>query len=238
VHPVQPIMPGPTGRAGSRSASSAATQACAHAAGSGVLRVPGNTTTTPEPVQLPATDSPASCTRDIAINVLVMSDTVLIPVRPTSNSLGGLPSTVKLIEYATQVTDNGSPTVRGLLLSEADRRTEQYRRYFSRILRAVAKGQMPKVFMSSAVCGRHLSVSPRPQVPVATVARRGSGSATTTSTLERLPSNLTSSAPGPRWASRLRASSEPSRRSWDVHRLEQADVLLGGTRPLRSCPDA
>jgi chromosome partitioning protein len=94
-------------------------------------------------VDLPGNLSRAST---IAMNGLIMSDTVLIPVRPTSISLGGLPPTYKIIQYATEATDNGSPTVLGLLLNETDRRTEQYRRYFSKILAEVAKGRMPTVF--------------------------------------------------------------------------------------------
>jgi cellulose biosynthesis protein BcsQ len=75
-----------------------------------------------------------------------MSDTVLIPVRPTSISLGGLPPTFKVIQYAADATGNATPTVVGLLLNEADRRTQQYRDSFKPILEQVTKGSLPKVF--------------------------------------------------------------------------------------------
>jgi chromosome partitioning protein len=83
-----------------------------------------------------------------ALNGLIMSDTVLIPVRPTSISLGGLPATFKIIQYAAEATGNCGPTVVGLLLNEADRRTQQYRDNFKPILEQVTKGSLPKVFES------------------------------------------------------------------------------------------
>jgi chromosome partitioning protein len=82
----------------------------------------------------------------VALNGLIMSDTVLIPVRPTSISLGGLPPTFKIIQRATEATDNGAPTVLGLLLNEADRRTQQYRDNFKPILEEIVSGHLPKVF--------------------------------------------------------------------------------------------
>ena len=82
----------------------------------------------------------------IAMNGLIMSDTVLIPVRPTAISLGGLPPTFKIIQYAAEATDNGNPTIVGLLLNETDRRTQQYRDNFRPILQEITKGRMRKVF--------------------------------------------------------------------------------------------
>jgi cellulose biosynthesis protein BcsQ len=80
------------------------------------------------------------------MNGLIMSDTVLIPVRPTSISLGGLPSTFKIIQYAAEAVGDGCPTVVGSLLNETDRRTQQYRDHFKRILEEVTKGHLPPVF--------------------------------------------------------------------------------------------
>lgn len=82
----------------------------------------------------------------IAMNGLIMSDTVLVPVRPTSLSLGGLPPTFKIIRHAAEATNNGSPTVIGLLLNETDRRTQQYRDNFKPLLGEITKGNLPKVF--------------------------------------------------------------------------------------------
>ncbi len=96
-------------------------------------------------VDLPGNLNKAST---IAMNGLIMSDTVLIPVRPTSISLGGLPPTFKIIQYAAEATDNGHPTVLGLLLNEADRRTQQYRDNFKPILEEITNGHLPKVFVN------------------------------------------------------------------------------------------
>lgn len=82
----------------------------------------------------------------IAMNGLIMSDAALVPVRPTSLSLGGLPSTFKIIRYAADATNNGNPNVVGLLLNETDRRTQQYRDNFKPILGEITKGNLPNVF--------------------------------------------------------------------------------------------
>lgn len=94
-------------------------------------------------LDLPANVSKGSL---IAINGLVMSDFVVIPVRPTRISLSGLPRTFETIDYAQTRTGDGRPAVLGLIRNATDRRFQQYRSNFPQLEEASASGELPPVF--------------------------------------------------------------------------------------------
>lgn len=93
-------------------------------------------------------DLPANVSKGtlISINGLVMSDFVVIPVRPTRISLSGLPRTFETIDYAQTRTGDGRPAVLGLIRNATDRRYQQYKANFPKIESASSAREMPPVF--------------------------------------------------------------------------------------------
>lgn len=94
-------------------------------------------------------DHPANLERmtsRISMNGLVMSDFVLIPVRPTDISLCGLPATFSLVDAARDCSGTSSPKILGLLRNATDRRYQQYRINFPALLDASEDGELPPVF--------------------------------------------------------------------------------------------
>lgn len=84
----------------------------------------------------------------IPVNGMAMSDSILIPVKPTRISLDALPDTFEMIEFIQNVTGNGVPSVLGFLLNATDRRVQQYRATFPSILEEVTNGNLPPVFQN------------------------------------------------------------------------------------------
>ncbi|MBF0369985.1 MAG: ParA family protein [Magnetococcales bacterium] len=63
----------------------------------------------------------------MAINGLVMSDAVLVPVEPSRISLNAMPDTMETIRHARERGDGIHPELLGLVLNKADRRTKQFK---------------------------------------------------------------------------------------------------------------
>ncbi|MFN8707627.1 MAG: ParA family protein, partial [Planctomyces sp.] len=82
----------------------------------------------------------------VPINGLAMSDVVLVPVRPTRISVGGLPRTLDMIEHAQTVSGNGGPTLMGFLLNATDRRHQQYRSNLQKYVEKSFEESLPPVF--------------------------------------------------------------------------------------------
>jgi chromosome partitioning protein len=95
-------------------------------------------------------DTPGNVDRRCKIVVagLIMSDFVVIPIEPNQITLHALPATFDLIDYARQLSGDSHPSVLGMILNKADKRTEQYRRKLPPILQVVAKGELPPIFKS------------------------------------------------------------------------------------------
>ncbi len=93
-------------------------------------------------------DHPANIARRslVPINGLAMSDLVLIPIRPTRISVGGLPRTLDMIEYAQSVAGNGNPAMLGFLLNATDRRHQQYRANLQKYVETAFEQSLPAVF--------------------------------------------------------------------------------------------
>lgn len=93
-------------------------------------------------------DLPANVSKGtlISINGLMMSDFVVIPVRPTHIFLSGLRRTFETIDYAQTRTGDGRPAVLGLICNATDRRYQQYKANFPKIESAASAREMPPVF--------------------------------------------------------------------------------------------
>ena len=93
-------------------------------------------------------DHPANIAKRslVPINGLVMSDLVLVPIRPTRISVGGLPRTLDMIEYAQSVAGTGSPAMVGFLLNATDRRHQQYRSNLQKYVEKSFEQSLPPVF--------------------------------------------------------------------------------------------
>ena len=85
----------------------------------------------------------------IPVNGMVMSDHVLIPVKPTRISLDALPDTFETIDFIQTLTGTGSPSVLGFLLNATDKRFQQYRAVFPPILEEITNGNLPAVFQNA-----------------------------------------------------------------------------------------
>ncbi|MBF0184100.1 MAG: ParA family protein [Magnetococcales bacterium] len=63
----------------------------------------------------------------LAVNALVMSEALLIPVELTRLAIQALPETVRMIRYAQEKNDLALPNPLGFVLNRADRRSRQFR---------------------------------------------------------------------------------------------------------------
>ncbi|WP_417848665.1 ParA family protein [Thalassoglobus sp.] len=88
-------------------------------------------------------------TQVIAMNGMVMSDHVVVPVKPTHISLNALPNTFEMIEYVQTLTGDGSPSNIGILRNFSDKRRQQYQTNFPGIESAAANGELPPLFENS-----------------------------------------------------------------------------------------
>lgn len=93
-------------------------------------------------------DMPANVTPfcGFAMNGLVMSDFVVIPVQPTQMSMNALPDTFQMIEHVRDISGDGRPATLGFLLNSTDRRYQQYRAHFRPLLKEIDHGHLPPVF--------------------------------------------------------------------------------------------
>ncbi len=62
----------------------------------------------------------------LAINGLVMSDSIVIPMEPTRLAIHALPETLRMIRYAQGKNRRGTPTLLGIVLNRTDRRSRQF----------------------------------------------------------------------------------------------------------------
>ena len=88
-------------------------------------------------------------TQLIAMNGMLMSDHIVIPVKPTHISLNALPHTFEMIDYVQQQTGNGSPSILGILRNSSDKRRQQYQTNFPGIESAATNGELPPLFQNS-----------------------------------------------------------------------------------------
>ncbi|MBF0271644.1 MAG: ParA family protein [Magnetococcales bacterium] len=64
----------------------------------------------------------------LAVNGLIMSDSVISPVEVSRFSIDAMPDTVEMIRYAREQGDGKRPVCLGMLLNRADKRGQQYQR--------------------------------------------------------------------------------------------------------------
>ncbi|MBF0214395.1 MAG: ParA family protein [Magnetococcales bacterium] len=64
----------------------------------------------------------------LAVNGLIMSDSVITPVEVSRFSIDAMPDTVEMIRYARQQGDGQRPLFLGMLLNRTDKRGQQYQR--------------------------------------------------------------------------------------------------------------
>lgn len=67
----------------------------------------------------------------LAVNALVMSDSIVVPIEPTRLAIHALPETVRMIHYAQEINGQGAPAFLGLILNRTDRRSRQFRLHAS-----------------------------------------------------------------------------------------------------------
>ncbi len=65
----------------------------------------------------------------LAVNALVMSDSVVIPVEPSRFSMNAMPDTLNMIQYARSKNSGGEPVFLGMVLNRADKRTNPFKRH-------------------------------------------------------------------------------------------------------------
>ncbi|MBF0416627.1 MAG: ParA family protein [Magnetococcales bacterium] len=69
----------------------------------------------------------------LAVNGLIMSDSVIVPVEVSRFSLEALPDTLEMIHYARERGGGMRPTCLGLLLNRVDKRGQQYHRNIGQV---------------------------------------------------------------------------------------------------------
>ena len=79
----------------------------------------------------------------LAINALVMSDSLVIPMEPTRLALHALPETLRIIQYAQKINGQECPTCLGIILNRADKRSRQFRLHAPAIKRLLQEIQLP-----------------------------------------------------------------------------------------------
>ncbi|MBF0127631.1 MAG: ParA family protein, partial [Magnetococcales bacterium] len=67
----------------------------------------------------------------LAVNALIMSDSVTTPVEASRISINALPDTVEMIHYARMRGGGTRPTFLGMILNRTDKRSQQYQRNLS-----------------------------------------------------------------------------------------------------------
>lgn len=82
----------------------------------------------------------------IAMNGLVMSDFVVVPIDPTQITLNAAPETFDVVSQAQRMAGNGRPAILGLLRNRTDHRTQQARTNIKFIKENAAHGDLPPVF--------------------------------------------------------------------------------------------
>ncbi|MBF0400430.1 MAG: ParA family protein [Magnetococcales bacterium] len=79
----------------------------------------------------------------LAINALVMSDSVVVPIEPTRLAIHALPETVRMIQYVQGIHGQGAPHFLGLILNRTDRRSRQFRLHVSGMVQHFQKSGTP-----------------------------------------------------------------------------------------------
>ncbi|WP_193771341.1 ParA family protein [Candidatus Magnetaquicoccus inordinatus] len=79
----------------------------------------------------------------LAINALIMSDAVLIPVELTRLALQALPETIRMIRYAQEKNAHSLPQPLGFILNRTDRRSRQYRLHLPQLQLLAEQNQIP-----------------------------------------------------------------------------------------------
>ncbi|MEO5339593.1 MAG: ParA family protein [Magnetococcus sp. MYC-9] len=79
----------------------------------------------------------------LAINALVMSDSVVVPMEPTRLALHALPETLRMIQYVQERSEQGRPAFLGLILNRTDKRSRQYRQHAPEITQLFQKTGLP-----------------------------------------------------------------------------------------------
>ncbi|MEO5362586.1 MAG: ParA family protein [Magnetococcus sp. DMHC-8] len=79
----------------------------------------------------------------LAINALVMSDSIVVPVEPTRMAIHALPDTVRMIRYAQEKNGQGRPDFLGIILNRTDRRNQQFRLHVPEMVEFFQKTGIP-----------------------------------------------------------------------------------------------
>ncbi|MBF0190502.1 MAG: ParA family protein [Magnetococcales bacterium] len=79
----------------------------------------------------------------LAVNGLIMSDSVISPVEVSRFSIDAMPDTVEMIRYAREQGDGHRPAFLGMLLNRTDKRGQQYQRNLPWIHAMAERLQIP-----------------------------------------------------------------------------------------------
>lgn len=79
----------------------------------------------------------------LAINALIMSDAVIVPVEPSRLSMLAIPSTLRMIRYAQEKSTHGFPKLLGLILNRTDKRSRQFRLHHKNLQELFPKDNLP-----------------------------------------------------------------------------------------------
>lgn len=85
--------------------------------------------------------------RDLfAVNGMLMSDFVIVPILPTAISLNATPDTFNFIGQVQGMSKTGRPAILGMLKNMTDHRTEQAKTNLGFVKDAASQGDLPPIF--------------------------------------------------------------------------------------------
>ena len=79
----------------------------------------------------------------LAINALVMSDSIVIPIEPTRISINAMPDTLRMIRYAQDKNSHANPLLLGLIFNRTDKRSRQFRLHSQELQKLFLQNNFP-----------------------------------------------------------------------------------------------
>ncbi|MEO5335194.1 MAG: ParA family protein [Magnetococcus sp. YQC-5] len=107
----------------------------------------------------------------LAVNGLIMSDSVTSPVEVSRFSINALPATVEMVDYARMRAGGQRPTFLGMILNRTDKRGQQYQQNIEWIRKMAAHLEVP-VFDNVLPNAQSLAVATEEQLATDSLKER------------------------------------------------------------------